>query len=113
HGQLHVLGVVAARRVVLNRQRSSFMSRNQRLAFLGVAVVVVVVAIVVIGSGGSDDNGADKTTSSATIVVQGGKPVGGVAHPVFKKGGRIKLTIQSDVADEVHFHGYDVHKDVA
>ena len=89
------------------------MSRNQRLAFLGIAAIVVVVAIVVIGSGGSDKNDSGKTTTSATIVVQGGKPVGGVAHPVFKKGGRIKLTIQSDVADEVHFHGYDVHKDVA
>jgi len=88
------------------------MSRNQRLAFLGIAAVVVVVAIVIIGSGGSDDN-SGKTTTSATIVVKGGKPVGGVAKPVFKKGGRINLTVQSDVADEVHSHGYDVHKDVA
>jgi hypothetical protein len=88
------------------------MSRNQRLAFLGIAAVVVIVAIVIIGSGGSNDNGSGKATDSATIVVKNGKPVGGIAKPVYKKGGTIKLTVQSDTADEVHFHGYDVHKDV-
>jgi hypothetical protein len=85
------------------------MSRNQRVGLLGLAVVVLVVAIVVIGSGGSSDS---KTVTSATIVVKGGKPVGGIAHPVFKKGSKIHLTVRSDVADEVHFHGYDIHKDV-
>ena len=30
----------------------------------------------------------------------------------YKKGDTIDLTIKSDTADEVHFHGYDVHKDV-
>ncbi|HEY3188843.1 MAG TPA: hypothetical protein VGJ70_15280 [Solirubrobacteraceae bacterium] len=86
------------------------MSRNQRLGLLGLAAVVIVVAIVAIGSGGSSDS--KKAVTSATIVVKGGKPVGGIAKPVFKKGSNINLTVRSDVADEVHFHGYDVHKDV-
>ena len=45
-------------------------------------------------------------------MVQDAKPVGGVKDVTFKKGGTIDLTVKSDTADEVHFHGYDVHKDV-
>jgi hypothetical protein len=86
------------------------MSRTQRLVLLGLAVVVIAVAAVVLGSGGG--SGSAKTTGPATVVVQGGQPVGGVKHVTFKKGGTIDLTIKSDTADEVHFHGYDVHKDV-
>jgi hypothetical protein len=86
------------------------MTRNRRLALLGVAVAIVVVAIVVIGSG---DSSGTKSSGPATVVVKGAKPVGGVKDITFKKGGTIDLTIKSDTADEVHFHGYDVHKDVA
>jgi hypothetical protein len=85
------------------------MSRSQRLVLLGLAVVVIAVAAVVLGSGGSD---SAKITGPATVVVQNGQPVGGVKQVTFKKGGTIDLTIKSDTADEVHFHGYDVHKDV-
>jgi hypothetical protein len=86
------------------------MSRNQRFALLGVAAVIAVVAVVIIGSGGTDDS----TTSSGptTITVKDAKPVGGIKKVTYKKGGTIDLTIKSDTADEVHFHGYDVHKDV-
>jgi hypothetical protein len=87
------------------------MSRTQRLGMLGVAIVIAVVAVIVIGSGGSD-----KTTKSAgptTIVVKNAKPVGGIKTVTYKKGATIDLTIDSDTADEIHFHGYDVHKDVA
>ena len=87
------------------------MSRNQRVVVLGLAVLVVVVAIVVIGAGGSSDS--TKDAGPTTIVVQDAKPVGGVKDVTFKKGGTVDLTVQSDTADEVHFHGYDVHKDVA
>jgi hypothetical protein len=48
-----------------------------------------------------------------TVDVKDAKPVGGVKDATFKKGGTVDLTINSDTADEVHFHGYDVHKDVA
>jgi len=77
---------------------------------LGLAVVVAIVAAVVIGSGGSSTTESD---GPATVVVRDAKPVGGVKDVTFKKGGTIDLTIKSDTADEVHFHGYDVHKDVA
>jgi hypothetical protein len=86
------------------------MSRNQRVVVLGLAVLVVVVAVVVIGTGGSSST---KGAGPTTVVVQGAKPVGGVKNVTFKKGGTVDLTVKSDTADEVHFHGYDVHKDVA
>jgi hypothetical protein len=85
------------------------VSRTQRLVFLGLAVVVIVVAIVVIHPGG----GGTKTSGPATVVVRDAKPVGGVKDLTYNKGDTIDLTVQSDTADEVHFHGYDVHKDVA
>ena len=85
------------------------MSRSQRLVFLGLAVLVVVVAIVVIHPGGGDT----KTSGPATIVVRDAKPVGGVRELTYKKGGTIDLTVKSDTADEVHFHGYNFHRDVA
>ena len=86
------------------------MSRNQRFVVLGLAALVVVVAVVVIGTGGSSST---KSAGPTTVVVQGAKPVGGVKDVTFKKGGTVDLTVKSDTADEVHFHGYDVHKDVA
>jgi hypothetical protein len=88
------------------------MTRNTRLALLGAAVVVVVVAVIAIGSGGSDSS-STKSSGPATVVVRDAKPVGGVKDVTFKKGGTVDLTVKSDTADEVHFHGYDVHKDVA
>ena len=86
------------------------MSRNQRFVVLGLAVVVLVVAVVVIGTGGSSDS--TKDAGPTTVVVKNAQPVGGVKDVTFKKGGTVDLTVKSDTADEVHFHGYDVHKDV-
>ena len=87
------------------------MSRNQRLVLLGLAALVVAVAVVVIGTGGSSKSrkSAGPTT---VVVVPGAKPVGGVKDVTFKKGATVDLTVESDTADEVHFHGYDLHKDV-
>jgi hypothetical protein len=85
------------------------MSRTQRFALLGIAVVIVIVAAVIIGTGGSSDV---KSAGPTTIKVKDAKPVGGVRTLTYKKGKTIDLTVKSDTADEVHFHGYDVHKDV-
>jgi hypothetical protein len=87
------------------------MTRNSRLALLAIAAVIVVVAVIVIGSGGSSSD--TKTSGPATVTVKNAKPVGGVQDITFKKGGTVDLTVKSDTADEVHFHGYDVHKDIA
>jgi preprotein translocase subunit SecF len=87
------------------------MSRNQRLILLGLAALIIVVAGVVIGTGGSSSS--TKTAGPTTVTVQDAKPVGGVKDVTFKKGGTVDLTVKSDTTDEVHFHGYDVHKDVS
>ena len=86
------------------------MSRNQRFVLLGIAAVIAVAAVILISSGGSDESA--KSSGPTTIVVKDAKPVGGIKQVTYKKGGTIDLTIDSDTADEVHFHGYDVHKDV-
>ena len=87
------------------------MSRTQRLALLGIAVVIAVAAVIIIGTGGSSNS--TKDAGPTTVVVKNAQPVGGVKDVTFKKGGTVDLTVKSDTADEVHFHGYDVHKDVA
>jgi hypothetical protein len=51
----------------------------------------------------------------ATVIpirIKDGKPVGGITRADVKKGQRVDLVVHSDVADEVHLHGYDLHQDV-
>jgi hypothetical protein len=47
------------------------------------------------------------------VLIKGGKPVGGIQRATVKKGQEVAIVVHSDVADEVHVHGYDLHKDVA
>jgi hypothetical protein len=85
------------------------------------ALIVGAVALLAAGCGGggnrttsSSDGLAVDTTSSRIIMitVKGGKPVGGITRVTVPKGEAVDLIVQSDVADEVHVHGYDLHKDV-
>jgi New glue protein family len=46
------------------------------------------------------------------VLIKGGKPVGGIQRATVKKGQKVAIVVHSDVADEVHVHGYDLHKDV-
>jgi hypothetical protein len=64
------------------------------------------------GRGGGRGNARQPKASVQTIVVRGGQPVGGVQELAFVKGERIRFIVESDVADEVHLHGYDISKDV-
>lgn len=47
-----------------------------------------------------------------TIVVRGGEPVGGVRELEYSAGSQVRFQVRSDVADEVHVHGYDLMEDV-
>ena len=87
------------------------MSGTRRLLIAGVGIVVVVAAFLIARSGSS--NSAPETTGNKVIVVQNAKPVGGVQKLTVKKGGQVTFTVKSDVADEIHVHGYNFHKDVA
>ena len=89
---------------------------------IGVGVFVVAAAVVlfiVLQGGGSSDSGGKQVTVNgkavsgvATIRVRNGKPVGGITKLVYTKGDQIQITVVSNVADEVHLHGYDIGKDV-
>jgi len=47
------------------------------------------------------------------IVVVNGAPKSGIVRETVEKGDRVVLVVESDVADEVHLHGYDISRDVA
>jgi hypothetical protein len=105
-------------------------------ALIGAGLLVVIVAVfLIVGTGDDDDStttAAPATTSAETttggsatkeesttpdsevptIVLKDGQPVGGVQELTFTEGDDIRFIVDSDVSDEVHFHGYDVGKDV-
>jgi hypothetical protein len=85
------------------------------------------VLFVVLNSGGdsnksststSTTSGKPGTTTTApasapqVITVRNAKPVGGIEKLDYTKGDQVRFKINSDVADEIHVHGYDFHKNV-
>jgi hypothetical protein len=96
--------------------------------------VALVLAFAVSSCGG--DNGetgaASETTTTATetttqetttttdsasvktirIVVVNAAPKGGIVRETVDKGDRVVLVVKSDVADEIHLHGYDKSRDI-
>jgi hypothetical protein len=104
-------------------------------ALIALAALVAVVVLFVVLAGGDDDGSSDGSTTESTatqtatktqttttqtttvpapeeIVVRDGKPVGGVKDLSFDNGDQIRFVVRSDVADEVHIHGYDKSEDV-
>ena len=41
-----------------------------------------------------------------------GLPAGGIVRQSVNEGDRVVIVVDSDVADEIHVHGYDLKKDV-
>ncbi|HET8672099.1 MAG TPA: hypothetical protein VFL87_00565 [Thermoleophilaceae bacterium] len=85
----------------------------KRAAMLAVLVAVLVVAFVIAKNGGSGND--NKTTASGAPVVihvVNGQPQGGIQKITVNKGQRVRFKVVSDVADEIHVHGYNFHKDV-
>lgn len=87
------------------------MSRNSRIAVLVGGVVAVIVGFVLASGGNS--NKATHTSGHAYIHVVGAKPSGGVQTLTYNKGEQVVFTVSSDVADEIHVHGFNLKKDVA
>lgn len=50
--------------------------------------------------------------TEVTIVVVNGAPKGGIVRQTVDKNDQVVLVVTSDVADEIHLHGYDKAKDV-
>ena len=64
------------------------------------------------------ETGATETTREeepvvVDIVVAGGVPANGIVRATVSKGDRVVLVVTSDLADEIHLHGYDLSRDVA
>jgi len=95
------------------------------------AFLLAVGALALAGCGGKSSSDTVGTTTTATtasttapttttanapvtirVLVKGGKPVGGIQRATVKKGQKVAIVVHSDVADEVHVHGYDLMKDV-
>jgi hypothetical protein len=81
-----------------------------------------LLAVAVLGGCGSSNDstttGATTTTTSrakpvtVSIVVQNGGPKGGIVRATVTKDDHVVLVVKSDVADEIHLHGYDRKTDV-
>jgi ABC-type glycerol-3-phosphate transport system substrate-binding protein len=107
---------------------------------IAAVLVVAALALPLAGCGGDDEasptttttttettDTATETTETTTettteppagpttvrVVVEGGVPKGGIVRETVKKGDTVVLVVTSDVADEVHLHGYDLSRDVA
>jgi major membrane immunogen (membrane-anchored lipoprotein) len=66
------------------------------------------------GTTASTEKAKDRGGAPAvpTIVVRNGEPVGGVTELEYDAGEQVRFRVRSNVADEVHVHGYDVSKEI-
>jgi len=113
---------------------------RRRLAVLLAAVAALVGGSALASCGGDDSEsaGTETTTTETTttetttettttetttepevekptvvrVTVVGGVPQGGIVRAKVSKGDRVALVVTSDIADEIHLHGYDISRDV-
>jgi hypothetical protein len=109
------------------------MTTSRRIALLAAVVAIAVVGFIILkpdhtrkkeaGSGQATTQPASKGGTGTApskpapppvvqVKVQGGKPVGGIKTIDVNKGDHVRFAVISDVADEIHVHGYDFMKDV-
>jgi heme/copper-type cytochrome/quinol oxidase subunit 2 len=110
------------------------MSRAQRLSFLGIAVVIAIVAIVVLADSSEDpatppaENADATATATPTEGASAADPTptptptpkpqpplldgSKVVKLEFTEGDTVQFRVKSDVAEEVHVHGYNIAKDL-
>ncbi len=103
------------------------MNHLNRAALALLAALAIAVGLT--ACGGSSDETNEATTGATTrpadgpesasmggkvptIVIRNGEPVGGVKQLEYSAGDEIRFEVESDVADEVHVHGYDLMEDV-
>ena len=95
---------------------------------LVLACACLLAATALAGCGSNDNSNVASTTETTTteeattteaakattvnIVVVNGQPQGGIVRQTVSKGDRVVIVVKSDVADEIHLHGYDKHTDV-
>jgi ABC-type Fe3+-hydroxamate transport system substrate-binding protein len=108
---------------------------EETLKKLLLACACVLAALALAGCGSNDSSSAsstDSTTEETTtttadtetttaepakptvvsIVVVNAAPKGGIVRQTLSQGDHVVLVVKSDVADEIHLHGYDKSTDV-
>jgi hypothetical protein len=102
------------------------MKHASKLVPTLLAALVVALGLAACGSSsesneattGATTRPADAPESASmggkvpTIVIRNGEPVGGIKELEYDAGDEIRFEVTSDVADEVHIHGYDLMQDV-
>jgi preprotein translocase subunit SecF len=97
----------------------------------GVAIVVVLGFVFLGGADEGTEVTAGTTTTTETetitteetttaepaerelrITIRDGEPVGGIQQLTVQLGEEVKVRVESDVAEELHVHGYDLTADV-
>lgn len=111
--------------------------------FVRAGTVLAVVVFILAGCGGDDTGAVGTTTDTTVtgtetepptttettaaptteptppppttvrVRVVDGAPKGGIVRETADQGDRVVIIVTSDVADEVHLHGYDVSRPVA
>jgi hypothetical protein len=87
------------------------MRAGLKVALLAAAVVAALVLLVVIRPGEGDDSQADEVARAEITVTDG--EVSGPERVEIEQGQDVVLVVESDAADEVHVHGYDLLRSVA
>jgi heme/copper-type cytochrome/quinol oxidase subunit 2 len=115
------------------------VTSRARIIIIVVAVIGLIVAFIAASGGDDDDKGKTASTTTAvpavtvpatttaepvettpappkpevpTVEIKGGEPVGGELELKVDKGDTVKFKVVSDVADEIHVHGYDIMRDI-
>ena len=81
-------------------------SRDAVSRLVAVAVVIAAVVIVFLVYRGSTGD-APPLERSISVSISGGRVDPPVGRVEVGKGGTVRLTVTSDVPDELHVHGYD------
>ncbi len=95
------------------------MKRLNKTAFALLAALSIAIGLTACGSSSDETNeataGGDVTrpADGPESASMGGKvPTIGIKELEYNAGDQIRFEVTSDVADEVHVHGYDLMQDV-
>jgi hypothetical protein len=81
----------------------------QRMVLIGIAAVILTGSFVGLALAPAT---RIRSAGPTTILVRAGVPVGGLYRLTYRKGAMIDITVRSDTADALHFHGYDLHREL-